>query len=151
MRKPKICELCPLAGDMEGFVPDKLDPEAEVMVITMFPTQWESAKGIPREGISVQEYETQYERYAGTASKSFANVIRCRAQRGVVLPKGAKLSAGIKFCRALDIIPNAVKLVVMVGQDVVRALRPDIKNGARWRGFQLPVSREVEAVSDEDI
>ncbi len=151
MRKPDSCFTCPLAGDMEGYVPDKLDVSAEVLVITMFPSQWEAAHGKPREGFSVQEYESQYEKYAGPISKSYANVIRCRAQRGVILPTGRKLAEGVKHCRTLDVIQSSIKLVVMVGQGVVQALRPDIKNAARWRGFLLPESREAEAVSNEDI
>ena len=149
--KPDICKTCVLYGSGDGYVPDKLDPDASVLVITMNPTQHESQRGYPREGAAVTEYESQYEKYAGPIAKSYANVIRCRGQRGTVLPTGKRLAEGVKHCRTLDVIQSSIKLVVMVGQDVVKSLRPDIKNASRWRGFLIPESREAEAVSNEDI
>ena len=144
MLKPKECSLCVLAGDMNGFVPDKLIEGAPVMAITMFPSQWESTKGTAREGLTVQDYEQQFEKYAGTVSKSYANVVRCRAQKGVKLPTGKKLREGALFCRQYDKIPESTKLVVFVGEDVAKHLRPDVPKPLTWRGFTLPERKENE-------
>lgn len=143
--KPEACRGCPCAGDMTGWVPDKIDPEAEVLAITLFPTQYEATKGIPAEGMTFEEYQKEYQKYAGSVSMSYANVIRCRGQRGTKLPTGAKLASAARFCRQYDNVPSAVKLVVFQGADVVKALRPDISNPTKWRGFLAPVERGKEA------
>lgn len=142
--KPHACANCPLFGDGEGYVEDVLDEEAEVLVIGLCPTTYEATKGQPQVGPTVEDYKREYERYAGSTKMSYANVIRCRAQRGVKLPKGAKLAAGVKFCRQYDRIPRGTKLVVLQGSDVVAALRPDIKAPLKWRGFQLPEGLEED-------
>ena len=41
--KPKTCEGCPLAGDMQGFVPDELVEDAPVLVLAQAPGADEEA------------------------------------------------------------------------------------------------------------
>ena len=137
LQKPNSCSSCPLYGDGLGWVPDSLRESSEVLVITMFPTQYEATKGEARIGMTVEEYVRDYEKYAGPVVTSYANVVRCRGQRGVKLPTGAKLREGALFCRQYDRIPPKTKLVVFQGVDVAKHLTPEIKYPINWRGFLL--------------
>lgn len=144
MQKPKSCEKCPLYGDGENFVYDKLHEGAEILVIRQFPDQYEASKGEAEIGMNYDEYARDYQKYAGPVAISTSFVVRCRGQRGVKLPQGAKLAAGIKFCRQYDQIQDSIKLVVLQGADVVKALRGDIKDALKWRGFLTPETKEKE-------
>ena len=135
-QKPPTCQGCPLYGDGLGWVPDVLRP-VSTLVITMFPTTYEATRGVPRVGVTVDKYVADYERYAGSEPLSYANVVRCRAQRGTKLPTGVKLREGALFCRQYDIIPPETKVLVFQGEDVVKHLAPDVPKPLTWRGFLL--------------
>lgn len=137
LAKPEKCKNCSLFADGLGFVPDLIRETSEVLVITMFPTTSEARTGNPREGMDIDQYVREYERFAGPVTMSYANVVRCRAQRGVKLPTGSRLKAGAAFCRQYDRIPPETKLVVFNGKDVVTHLHPETKNPENWRGFLL--------------
>lgn len=144
LKKPASCEACPLYGNGEGWVPDLETPDAEVLIIGLFPSQYEATTGEPGVGMTVEEYATQFEKYAGQVLFSRANVVRCRGTRGVKLPTGKKLREGALFCRQYDRWSPAIKLVVYCGEDVAKHLRPDIKSPLHWRGYTLPADRTKE-------
>ncbi len=145
-QKPSSCQQCPLYGDGLGWVPDLIRESAEVLVITMFPSQYEATQGVPRIGIAVEEYQREYERYAGPVTMSYANVVRCRGQRGTKLPTGARLREGALYCRQYDYIPETTKLVVYQGIDVAKHLTPTLEYPLGWRGFLLARKEESNDV-----
>jgi hypothetical protein len=144
-RKPDGCRGCPLDRDGWLFVPDKIDPEAETLVVSMFPSTYEARTGVARSGMVISEYENKYERYAGPIHKSYSHVVRCRGQRGTALPKGKVLKDGAAFCRKYDEIPEATTLIVYNGVQVGKLLRPDmgVTKIQKWRGFIYP-DKETE-------
>ncbi len=142
--KPAACQGCPLYKDGKGFVADVIDPEADVLVISQFPTTYEARTGVPRSGSVISQHSNLYERFAGPVKKSYAHVIRCRGQRGTPLPRGKALKEGAAYCRQFDIIPENTKLIVYNGIDVGKTLRPDmgVTQIQRWRGFIYPEDKE---------
>ncbi len=136
---------------MLGFVADDLKETSTVLVISMFPTQYEATKGEARVGMTVEEYERDYAKYAGPVVASYANVVRCRGPRGVKLPTGKKLKDGALYCRQYDSVPPLTQLVVFQGIDVARHLAPTVKNPIGWRGFLLQrgLTNELSGVDEE--
>lgn len=139
-KKPTSCEGCPLYRDGYGWVADKINEDAEVLVVSQFPTTYESRSGQNRTGSVIEKYEQAYEKYAGPIHKSYAHVVRCRGQRGTALPRGRALKNGAAYCRQYDVIPEATKLVVFNGIDVGKQFRPDVgvTQIQKWRGFIYP-------------
>ncbi len=144
-RKPDGCRGCPLDRDGWQFVPDKMDPNAETLVVSMFPSPYEARTGIARSGMTVEAYHDKYEKYAGPVHISYSHVIRCRGQKGTALPRGKALKEGASFCRQYDEIPEDINLVVYNGLQVGKLLRPDIgvTKIQKWRGFIYP-DKEME-------
>jgi len=138
--KPPECRGCPLYRDGTGWVADRLDEDAEVLVISLFPSTYESRTGVPRAGIVIEKYEQTYEKYAGPIRKSYTHLVRCRGQKGTALPRGKALKDGAAFCRQYDKIPEATKLVVYNGVDVGKIMRSDmgVTQVQKWRGFIYP-------------
>jgi hypothetical protein len=139
-RKPDTCKGCPLYKDGYGYVPDKLDEDAELLVISQFPSTYEARTGINRNGMVIEKYEQTYEKYAGPIHKSYAHIIRCRGQRGTRLPQGKVLGEGAKFCRQYDKIPGSTQLIMYNGLGVGKTFRLDIgvTQIQKWRGFVYP-------------
>lgn len=139
-RKPTTCEGCPLYRDGWGWVPDKIVEGSEVLVVSIFPTTYETRTGIPRAGSVIENHEGKYERYAGPVERSYAHLVRCRGQKGTALPKGRALKDGVAYCRQYDNIPDSTKLIVLNGIDVGKQLRPDVgvTQVIKWRGFVYP-------------
>jgi len=139
-RKPDTCLGCPLYKDGQGWVPDHINENAAVLVISMWPSTYEYRTGIPQAGSVTEAYRDSYEKYAGPIPKSYTHVIRCRGQKGTPLPKGKALKEGAAFCRQYDKIPAATELLVYNGVDVGKIMRPDIgvTKILKWRGFTYP-------------
>ena len=96
---------------------------------------YEARTGRLGTGYAVEEYKRDFESYAGNITFAYANVIRCRGQRGTKLPTGTRLNNGAVVCRQYDQIPPGTRLVVFQGVDVARHLQPDLKGPLKWRGF----------------
>lgn len=124
-------------GDGQGYVPDLITPGAEVLVITLCPSTYEAISGRPRTGITVEQWERDYERFAGPVAKSYANVLRCRGQRGTPVPSGTRLRDAARHCRQYDQVPDGVRLIVYNGYEVAKLLAPDVPKPEGWRGFIL--------------
>jgi hypothetical protein len=142
--KPNSCYLlgCPLAADMEGFVPDAVPDDAEVLVVGLMPSTYEVRTGVNGSGTAAEGYRTDFEGYASGVSLGHTYLIRCRGQSGQKAPSGKTLREGIKFCRQFDKYPETLQAVVWLGVDVAKAMRPDISEPMGWRGYICPSKKE---------
>ena len=162
--KPAACRGCGLYGDSQGFVPDRLVPDAEVLILGQNPgadeEQGERVVGIvysgrrrvavkepnpdgpaPLIGMTGYDMERTFFPLAGLTREgtSLANVLKCRqivgGRRTNDLPKGKILQEAVTHCTAAYLrIPPTTRLVVAMGALAASYLGCPGSVSA-WRGF----------------
>lgn len=161
--KPHECCGCPLAGDMQGFVPDEI-VDAPVLILAQGPGADEEAgmkvvghEYAGRRRVAVKEpyprgpapligetghqMEQDYFPVAGLerGKVSLANVLKCRqivgGKRTNDLPTGKILARAVEHCTAAHLrIPEHTKLIVAMGALSAKFLGCPGSVSA-WRGF----------------
>ena len=162
--KPDACRLrgCPWAGDMMGFVPDRIPDGATVLFLMQNPGRneeegrrvigYEQGHEITEEcvpqpmiGPTGNEWSKTFLPIAGldTADVGVANVLRCRKQlpsgeRTNTMPDDNETDAAVAHCATAHWrLPESVKVIVAQGAHAWRFV-----GGPQpldlWRGHTLP-------------
>ena len=151
LAKPDTCIGCPLAGDMQGFVPDELVEGAATLILLSAPNEEAEAKGRPE-----MYMEEKFLSRAGLVrgQVNICSVLKCRALEPAKngprrvgdarykatnkLPKGKPLNQAVAHCMASHFkVPASVDLIVAQGALAVRALGLGV-NVSTWRGYMAP-------------
>lgn len=161
--KPNDCIGCPLYGDGQGFVPDRIPEKAEVVFLLQNPGEneengrrivsydgpgspvTEPCEPQPVIGPTGYQLRTTFLPLAGLDFEEVgrANVLRCRMQdasgeRSNNMPTGEIGRQAVEHCtRAYLRVPPSVRLIVAQGAHSWRLLGgpQPLEN---WRGFLMP-------------
>src|SRR5437899_7410918 len=164
--KPKACKGCPFYGDGQGFVPDEIKPEAEVVcmwqgpgrdeeegrrLVSRDPHTYEPHPHAPVLGATGLSLDQDFLPLTGLSRSevSLANPLRCRYQHRNDLPEEALTKAAILHCqKAYWKLPPKVKLIVASGEWALWAMAGegfkevgDEEKGrslTAWRGYVVP-------------
>ena len=81
MKKPERCQTCPWYGDGEGFVPDDVCHEPQVVFIAQNPGEVEETQEKPLVGVTGQMFKGRFvAKHLGAIKCGYMNVIKCRKQ-----------------------------------------------------------------------
>ncbi len=130
--KPDDCKDCPWWGDGEGFVPDEVVPDAQVVFCAQNPGEVEEIQGRPLVGPTGQMFRGRFvARHLPDVRAAYANILKCRQQTAhgrtnAMPPKGSRVWQGIvDHCRpyletTLSRCPGAI--LVPMGEHAALAL-----------------------------
>lgn len=163
LKKPKECIGCRWYGDGKGYVPDRIPPKAEVVVLLQNPGKYEEegkkcTAPIGRNDWATEDVEPQpligptgyvhdksFLPLTGLSREEvgFANVLRCRKQlpngeRTNDMPDKAEYSEVVEHCTKAHLrLPESTKLVIAQGAHAWKLLGgpPPVSD---WRGHLLP-------------
>ena len=157
--KPEACRGCPADGDGRGYVPDRIVPNAEVVVYGQGPGDDEEA-GQRYLGQGAYEPCTpqpfigktgfmldKFLQIAGLDREqvSLANTFRCRFKHSNFLPplEKAETRTALKHCTQVHWRPpEGVKLYVAMGEYACAALTATQTDFSGWRGYLQPYRAE---------
>lgn len=144
LTKPDICSTCPLAGNMQGFVPDDHVPGATTAILAQNPGRDEECEGKPMVGATGQLQDTQFLPLAGLdrTGVSVLNVLKCRWEQGGRkvndLPPEPVLSQAMAHCTQHHLqVPPEVTHVVVQGSLALRCATGRMDKIREWRGHAL--------------
>jgi len=159
------CLFCPFYGDGQGFVPDKLEDQSEVLVVGQNPgadeeagrrligydgpkrPKYEACNPQPFIGETGHAMDTRYIPQSGVSrdSISLGNSIRCRLNHHNDLPglHQVNIRKAIEHCHKAHFkLPPKTKLIVAQGNYALYAMtgQGQLENHKidSWRGFMLP-------------
>src|SRR3990167_195291 len=146
LAKPEQCKSCPLAGDMRGFVPDKLVGGSSVAIVLQNPGEmeergqrvvsyiqgkpvYESCTHHPLTGATGFAVAGTWLPKAGLHADnvSYMNILKCRFtvhnKRTNKLPQGKVYQEAVRHCMAAHFrIPDSVTTLVAAGDHAFKAL-----------------------------
>lgn|SRR5512146_126625 len=77
--KPDHCRGCRWYGDGQGFVPDEIDEDAQVVFVYQNPGQTEEIQGRPMIGKTGQMFRARFvKKHLPSVKIAHANVLKCR-------------------------------------------------------------------------
>lgn len=147
--KPPTCTGCPLAGDMQGYVPDELIPGATTLVLGQAPGVVEEHQGRPfvgPTGILQTEHFFPLAHLERGKNVSIANVLKCRwmehGKKTDKLPPVDILREAVSHCTVHHLkIPKETTLVVAEGAIAASWCADRPVKVMQWRGHQLYPTR----------
>lgn len=162
IKKPDTCRGCPFFGDGQGFVPDTLNNQSDLLIFAQNPGEFEEqGKQVtgyqygnpvttphppsPLIGPTGYMLNREYLPLTGQESVSLGNAIRCRWHHTNDLPplSNTSIREAIKHCHKAHFkLPEQTRLIVAMGEYAMYALsgvglEKNHKVGD-WRGFLLP-------------
>lgn len=162
--KPRECRGCPFFGDGKGFVPDRYDQDAALLVMAQNPGDdeehgrlvvgWSGKEPLyepvtpqPLVGKTGWEFRRNYLPLTGETERgvSVGNVLRCRWRHSNDLPaQPSVIEAAITHCqRAYFRPPKSTKVILAMGNPAKWALTGlgTVRSGIEeWRGWAAPLS-----------
>ena len=154
-QKPQTCIGCPLAGDMQGFVPDELVSGATTMILGQAPGQVEEREGRPFIGPTGEQQTEHFFPLAGLdrgQNVHIANVLKCRwakdGHKTDELPPLDVLTEAVDHCTKAHLrIPEGTKLIIAEGGLAASWCADRPVPVHRWRGHLLyPIRPELPPV-----
>jgi len=162
--KPESCRGCPFAGDMKGFVPDKINDQAEVTIVMQNPGEdeehgqrlveykygqpmYESVPPEPAIGKTGFAMRREYFPVAGLTDDnvSVLNILKCRAGHKNKLPPldNVELRCAITHCMNAHFkLPEKTNLIIAQGEIGLYGMTQEgLEKGhgiSNWRGWVLP-------------
>jgi len=164
--KPNACLFCPFYGDGKGFVPDRLNDQAELLIVGQNPGAdeeagrrlmgWEGPKRPLYEPAEPQPFigetgfmmDRKFLPMTGLdrSQISLSNAIRCRLSHRNELPilqASVAAKKAVEHCQAAySRIPEKTKIILTQGEYALYAMTgAGIEKGHKvgdWRGYMLP-------------
>lgn len=167
LAKPQTCKSCPLYGDGQGFVPDRLVEGAEVLYLAQNPGADEEAgrrlvayhgkkdrvyeEVPPQPLIGPTGYTLEHDLLPFAKLRpsqvSYANVLRCRDghvgkdgrwKKTNEMPKGTRLQEAVACCAQYLSVPSSTKLIVAAGTYSWEWTQGKGHPLKKWRGYCGP-------------
>ena len=80
MVKPETCRPCPWFNDGQGFVPDEIPTNAQVVFVAHVPGEVEEVQARPQVGVTGQIFKGRFVgKHLPGIPCGYANVVKCRA------------------------------------------------------------------------
>ena len=137
MAMPKTCQGCPYYDPAGRFIPDEMNPKAEVHIIKLSPGYNEVKLGQHDPGPLARGI-----RLAGLNEWSSGHLLRCKIPakpRGNSAAWEAKVRRAAKVCNQYTTLPDVP--IITVGKEVFEFYDDDPARAGiySWRGFRCQV------------